>query len=638
MSIELITKKNLDPPEPSPGPAQPEGGPDLALPALNTIKILDPPEPSSDAARPEGGPDLALPVLNTIKILDPPEPSPGAARPEGRQEPALSPKKAGKIPAPISFIEENSPPSSTPQPAPAGRRETPLPSALKTGNKAPSPISFIDEAKTPSGEGKIPSSISPKAGAPGISGPAGIASGPKPAAVPPKPPVSDLQIYDWKHINEEDIDYMSPVEAAILARGRRSAFMLSIAVAVMFLAFIAWSAFFELDEFTRAMGQVIPSSGTQVIQNLEGGIVEEILVRVSSMVDKGDMLIRINNEGAASGYRDAYAQSLALEGELARLAAERDGLETISFPAHLKQYPDIVKGQEALFHARQVSLDLELEVLKSQLAQKQQELEELKAKQRNIASSLSLAQRESSIAKPLVDKGIYPQIDWISLQRNIVSLQGEQEGVSLAIPRTASAAKEIQKRIDQRLAVNKIEIIDEFNKKTIQLSSLRESLSVGEDRVTRTEVRSPVRGTVKQLMVTTIGGVIRPGEPIMEIVPLDDTLLIEAKVTPSDIAFIQTGQEANIQISAFDPSVYGSLKGIVESISADTLSDEANRGESFYKVLLRTESSHISYAGQELDIIPGMMATVDILTGRKTVLTYLLKPLIKASQEALRER
>jgi adhesin transport system membrane fusion protein len=406
----------------------------------------------------------------------------------------------------------------------------------------------------------------------------------------------------------------------------------------MFAAFVIWASFFQLDEFTRAMGQVIPSSGTQVIQNLEGGIVEEIMVRTSSMVNKGDMLIRINNEGAASGYRDAYTQALALEGELARLAAERDGLDEIDFSEHLRQYPDIIKGQESLFQARQASLALELDVLKSQLAQKQQELEELKAKQRNISSSLNLAQRERSIAKPLVDKGIYPQIDWINLQRNINTLQGEQEGVALAIPRTISAVKEIQKRIDQRLAVNKIEIIDELNKKTIQLSSLRESLSVGEDRVTRTEVRSPVRGTVKQIMVTTIGGVIRPGEPIMEIVPMDDTLLIEAKVTPSDIAFIQTGQEANIQISAFDPSIYGSLKGTVESISADTLSDESNRGETFYKVLLRTESSHIDYAGQQMDIIPGMMATVDILTGRKTVLTYLLKPLIKASQEALRER
>ena len=438
----------------------------------------------------------------------------------------------------------------------------------------------------------------------------------------------------------EDIDYMSPVEAAIMAKGRRSAIMLSMAVALLLLMFVIWASLFELDEFTRAMGQVIPSSGTQVIQNLEGGIVEEILVRENALVEKGDLLMRINNEGAASGYRDAYSQSLALEGELARLAAERDGLETIVFSEHLQQYPDIISGQQALFLARRSSLALELDVLQSQLTQKQQELQELHAKQRNASESLRLSQRERDIAKPLVDKQIYPQIDWINLQRNIVGLQGELEAVSLAIPRTENAVKEIEKRIEQRLAVNKIEIIDEFNKKTIQLQSLKESLSVGEDRVTRTEVRSPVKGTVKQVMVTTIGGVIRPGEPIMEIVPLGDTLLIEAKVTPSDIAFIQTGQMANIQITAFDPSIFGSIKGYVESISADTITDDKSggKGESFYRVTLRTDANHIVYRGQNLDIIPGMMATVDIMTGRKTVLAYLLKPILKASQTALRER
>jgi adhesin transport system membrane fusion protein len=300
-------------------------------------------------------------------------------------------------------------------------------------------------------------------------------------------------------------------------------------------------------------------------------------------VEKNDLLMRINNEGAASGYRDAYMQSLSLEGELARLDAEAKGLESVIFPEHLRQYPDIIKGQESLFAARRASLGLEMDVLKSQLVQKQQELEELRAKRRNVSSSLGLAQRESAIAKPLVDKGIYPQIDWINLQRNIVSLEGELEGITLAIPRTEKAAEEMQKRLDQRMAVNKAEALDEFNKKTLQLSSIRESLGVGGDRVARTEVRSPVRGTIKQIMVTTIGGVIRPGEPIMEIVPLDDTLLIEAKVKPSDIAFIQTGQPANIQITAFDPSIYGSIKGNVETISADTLSDEANRGERLYR-------------------------------------------------------
>ncbi|MDR1397551.1 MAG: HlyD family type I secretion periplasmic adaptor subunit [Desulfarculales bacterium] len=558
-----------------------------------------------------------------IEALSPKETSGGKTRQETPAA-SLPPPEASNL-LPLEAANLLPLEAAKPKKAPA------FPSSLNA-------ISIVEPPPEAKAAPKEPPKEPPKKERPaGASPPPG--KGGKSAAKPPSPVSADMEFSAFadKFANE-DIDYMSPVEAAILARGRRSAIMLSVGVAVMFLTFVFWSAFFELDEFIRAMGQVIPSSGTQVIQNLEGGIVDEILVKENSLVEKGDLLMRINNEGAASGYRDAYTQSLALEGELARLAAERDGLEHITFPEHLLQYPDILRGQEALFMARRSSLELELDVLKSQLSQKEQELKELKAKQRNVSSSLGLAQQESSIAKPLVDKGIYPQIDWISLQRNIVSLQGDLEGITLAIPRTENAAKEIQKRLDQRIAVNKIEIIDEFNKKTMQFSSLRENLSVGEDRVTRTEVRSPVRGTVKQIMVTTIGGVIRPGEPIMEIVPLDDTLLIEAKVKPSDIAFIQTGQMANIQITAFDPSIYGSIKGNVETISADTLSDEANRGESFYRVTLRTESGYIAHAGQNLTIIPGMMATVDIMTGRKTVLAYLLKPLIKASQEAMRER
>ncbi len=434
----------------------------------------------------------------------------------------------------------------------------------------------------------------------------------------------------------EDIDYMSPVEAAILAKGRRSAYLLSTAVALMFLAFVVWAALLELDEFTRAMGQVIPSQRTQVIQNLEGGIVEEILTQENAVVEKGALLMRINNEGAASGYRDAYSQSLELEGEIARLTAERDSLTEIPFPEHLKEFPHIIEGQQALYLARKSSLELELQVLHSQLIQKQQEVKELRSKQNSAREGLNISIKERELARPLMERKIYPQIEWLQLQRNIVNLQGELDAATAAMPRAENAVQEMEKRIEQRMAVQKIEIIDELNKKRIQLQSLRESLAVGVDRVTRTEVRSPVRGTIKQLMVNTVGGVIRPGEPIMEIVPLDDNLLIEAKVTPSDIAFIQPGQRAHIQLTAYDPSIFGGLDGKVENVSADTITGE--KGESYYRVTLRTNVNHIMYRGTAMPILPGMMATVDIITGHKTVLRYLLKPIIKAGQTALRER
>ncbi|MBW2520845.1 MAG: HlyD family type I secretion periplasmic adaptor subunit, partial [Deltaproteobacteria bacterium] len=204
------------------------------------------------------------------------------------------------------------------------------------------------------------------------------------------------------------------------------------------------------------------------------------------------------------------------------------------------------------------------------------------------------------------------------------------------IPRVRQAAEEANRRIAQRKAEFKAQALDELNRRRGELNSLREIMSAGEDRVTRTDVRSPVRGTVKQLNVTTVGGVLRPGEPIMEIVPLDDTLLIEARIRPADIAFLHPGQKAMVKVTAYDFAIFGGLEGVVEAISADTIQDDS--GESFYRVKLRTKTNAMTYRGEDLPIMPGMTASVDILTGKKSVLSYLLKPILRMKQNALRER
>jgi len=260
----------------------------------------------------------------------------------------------------------------------------------------------------------------------------------------------------------------------------------------------------------------------------------------------------------------------------------------------------------------------------------------MQSRKAQLEQGLSLAKQQRDIAKPLVDQGVYPRVDYLALEREISSLQGDIDALRLAIPRIRQAANEASRRIEQRRAEFKAIALDERNSRRGELKSLQQIMSAGEDRVTRTDIRSPVRGTIKQINLNTIGGVVRPGESILEIVPLDDTLLIEARIRPADIAFLHPGQKAMIKITAYDFSIFGGLDGVLEAISADTI--EEDDGESFYKVKLRTQKNAIAYRGEELPIMPGMTASIDILTGKKSVLAYLLKPILRAKQNALRER
>ena len=253
-----------------------------------------------------------------------------------------------------------------------------------------------------------------------------------------------------------------------------------------------------------------------------------------------------------------------------------------------------------------------------------------------LRKSISNAQKQMNITKPLLEQGLFPEVDYLRLERDLINLQGDVNALQLGMPRAQQASEEIQQKILQRKAEFHASALDELNLRRGELKSLQEAIEAGRDRVTRTDVRSPVRGTIKQININTIGGVIHSGESILEIVPLDDTLLIEARIRPADIAFLHPGQQAMVKITAYDFSIYGGMEGKVEQISADTILDE--RGESFFKVKLRTKSNTLSYRGAELPIIPGMMASVDIMTGEKTVLDYILKPILKAKQNALRER
>lgn len=436
-------------------------------------------------------------------------------------------------------------------------------------------------------------------------------------------------------VDDDDIHFMSAADAAIYRTGHRFAYLLSLAVGLLILTFIFWASQAVLDEVTRGIGQVIPSQRVQVIQNLEGGILEEVLVQENQIVDKNDILVRISNTAAASQYRDAASQALEQEAAIARLTAEARGKKP-GFPDSLAASPLILQAQKDIYKARQQQLRSELNIIQSQYDQRRQEVAEMESRRKQLEQNLKLAQKQMNIARPLRDQGLYPMVDYLGLERDVVTLQGDIDALKLGIPRALKAAEEAKRRSNQRKAEFHAAALDELNRRRIELKSLREAISAGQDRVTRTDVRSPVRGTIKQININTIGGVIQPGQSILEVVPLDGTLLIEARIRPADIAFLHPGQPAMIKVTAYDFSIYGGLQGFVEQISADTILDE--KGESHYKVKLRTKTNSLSYRGANLPIIPGMMASIDILTGEKTVLDYLLKPILKAKQNALRER
>jgi adhesin transport system membrane fusion protein len=435
---------------------------------------------------------------------------------------------------------------------------------------------------------------------------------------------------------DEDIHFMPDIHAAVRRRGHGFAYILTIMTLLFFVTFTVWAKLAVLDEVTRGEGKVVPSSKTQVIQNLEGGIMAEILVREGDIVERGDILVRIDNTAAKATFRDARTRYYSLLATVARLEAEQNDTEFVVPDEVLKQAPGAAADQKSTYAARKRQLEAQVSVLKSQAKQRRQEIAEMASRRKQLARSLDFARQELAITRPLVQKGLSPRIELLRIEREVTDLEGELRTVRLSIPRLQSAAKEAEKRVEEVVFSAKADISDEHNAARAELQSITETLAAGEDRVIRTEVRSMVRGTIKEIKHNTVGGVVRPGQDIIEIVPLDDTLLIEAQIRPADIAFLRPGQESIIKVAAYDFSIYGGLKAKLEHISADTIKDE--QGESFYRVYLRTSQNSLVHQGEELPIIPGMTATIEILTGNKTVFDYILKPILKARDKALRER
>jgi adhesin transport system membrane fusion protein len=433
-----------------------------------------------------------------------------------------------------------------------------------------------------------------------------------------------------------DQAFMSDLQAATTARPPLATTLFLLVVALVVVAFGGWAATAHLDEVAVGSGKVIPSSQVQMIQNLEGGIIAELLVKEGEMVEQGQILLRVDGVGFQSELRQNRAKQLALEGQLARLTAETEGRD-IAFPAQiLSDRPDIAERERALFTSRQSELEAALEGLAQQIEQRRQEVNNLKSRDQSLTRNLAFVRQELTMSLELAEKGYRSKLEVLKLQQKFTELEGQVNSTRIAIPQAQAALSESERKLEERRLAHRSQALAELTQQKGELAALNEALRAQEDRVTRREVRSPVHGIVKHVKMHTIGGVIQPGADLIEIVPVDDQLLVEARVSPSDIAFIRPGQKATVKLTAYDYSVYGGLEAKLEHISADSLLNE--RGEPYYLIRVRTNQNYLGKDEKKLAVMPGMVASVDIVTGDKTVLQYIMKPLLKTTERALRER
>jgi adhesin transport system membrane fusion protein len=403
---------------------------------------------------------------------------------------------------------------------------------------------------------------------------------------------------------------------------------------------VIWASLAIVDEVTVAEGKVIPSSQVQIVQNLEGGIVSEILVKVGQVVQKDQAIMRIDDTRFTASSHEGRAKDQALIARICRLLAEANNTSFVA-PAQLqKDNPQLLAEEKSLFESRQRELQANIAVLNRQAEQRRQEFTEKQSRETQVQQSYNLVAQELAMTRPLVPQGAASEVDVLRLERQANDLKGELTAARLAQPRLEAAYREVRQKIEEATAHFRADAMKDLNLARAEQTALSAANTALEDRVSRTLVRAPLDGIVKRIKVNTVGGVVQPGSDLLEIVPLDDTLLIEARVRPSDIAFLHPGQEAMVKLSAYDFSIYGGFPATLEHISADTIMPErpGEKQESYYQIRVRTRQNHPSGKAEAVTILPGMVATVDIKTGQKTILHYLMKPIIKTKETAFRER
>ena len=432
----------------------------------------------------------------------------------------------------------------------------------------------------------------------------------------------------------ETVDFATDADLAILRQEPLRARIVLRTIGIVVALSIMWAAVAQLDEVTRGEGKVIPSRQVQILQSIDGGLVSEILVREGDVVQANQLLIKIDETRFVSSVKENRAQYLGMVARAARLKAMSDGKPFVPPPEVVKESPEVVAQEFQLYEAKRAEMNAAVSIARQQLVQRQQELNEAQAKRAQASQGYELTSKELSVTKPLINSGAVSEVELLRLERDVSRYRGERDMASAQITRVQAAINEAQRKIEEVELNFRNDAGKELSETNAKLSSLSEGSVALSDRVKQSSIRSPVKGTVKRLLVNTVGGVVQPGKDMIEIVPLEDALLLEARVQPRDIAFLRPGQQAIVRFTAYDFSVYGGLDGVLEHIGADTVTDD--KGNAFYTVRVRTNKP--GFGDANLPIIPGMVAEVDIITGKKSVLAYLLKPVLRAKSVALTER
>ena len=416
----------------------------------------------------------------------------------------------------------------------------------------------------------------------------------------------------------------------------RASLILLWSITGFFVVLFIWIAFAKVDTVTRAEGRVIPSAKMQVIQNLEGGIVSAILVKQGQSVRAGDRLVALSALQHDGDMKSRYQQVLSLEARAARLAALASG-QSPEFPKSVSDSaPDLMAVETATYLSKKLEQSSQVGVLTAQAEQKSRELEEAQISLLANRKSLELGREERATVAHLVERGLEPRLELVRIDRAFAEQEGRSAVATVTIERLRSAINEISARKDAMVRQFRSEALNELNRTMADLNPLKQSMPALVDKVSRTEIKAPMKGIVNRVFVTTIGGTVRPGDPIVEVVPEDDQLVVEALVLPKDIGFVKLGQPARVKITAYDYSIFGAMDGKVQSISADAVPNE--KGEAFFQVRIETKTKAIEAIDKKLPIMPGMQAQIDIITGKKTILQFLSKPIVAMKENAFRER
>lgn len=438
-----------------------------------------------------------------------------------------------------------------------------------------------------------------------------------------------------REYSAEDIAYMSSLSAAVLEQQTSRSHILVWVACLGIVWLIVWSSFAEIDERTRGVGKVIPSQRIQTVQNLEGGIVSEIFVKEGDHVKKNQPLMKIQDVSFTGSFNEKQLKINELKAKAYRLDAEANAKSFSVSSEERRQMGTLLAQEENLHLSQQIQLSNATAIIDAQISQKEKELMETQSKRQELKNALDLITQEIAITEPLTKNMVVSEVQFLQMKRQAAMIRGDYDATGHTIARINANIGELKKRRMEIVYQFRNKAKAELNEVTAEIQQIKETESVLADRVDRTIVRSPVNGTINQILINTIGGVVKPAMDMLEIVPEDDVLMVEVKIKPSDIAYIYPGQRAKVKFTAYDFSIYGGLEGTVKHVSADTITDE--KDNSFYLVRIATDKNYLEKKGKRYYILTGMTADVNILTGKKTIMDFMLKPILKVQQNALGE-